>query len=125
MKLNIDCIRDILLYLEDRTTYNSMVTIYTNKVNELVDKYGTDTIKYHISQCNQYGYLLGCRAYDGGNQFNISDITPKAHEFIANIRNEKNWNKTKNILGKIGSFALEIVEKVATDVITTQIKNCL
>lgn len=125
MKLNVDCIRDILLYLENETTYNCAASILTNESNELTDKYGSDVIKYHVRQCDQYGYLLSCRAYDAGDQFLISDITPKAHEFIANTRNDKNWTKTKNTLNKIGSFALDVAERVASAVVVAQINQHL
>lgn len=125
MKLNVDCIRDILLYLENKTTFNCATSIFTNEENELTNKYGSEVLKYHIRQCDQYGYLLNCRAYDAGDQFLISDITPKAHEFISNTRSEKNWIKTKNALGKIGSFALDVVERVASAVVVAQINQHL
>ncbi len=125
MKLNIECIRDILLYLEKETVYETATTIFTDKENELTNKYGSNVIRYHIRQCDQYGYLLNCRVYDAGDQFLISDITPKAHEFIANTRNDKNWTKVKNTLNKIGSCALDIVERVASAVVVAQINQHL
>ena len=37
---------------------------------------------------------------------------------LANIRNDNNWNKTKNIAKQMGSFSLETLKDVASNVIS-------
>jgi hypothetical protein len=38
------------------------------------------------------------------------------HDLLDNIRPEKTWNKTKNILQKVGDFSLKIMSQVAGEV---------
>lgn len=84
MKLNPDCIRDILLSVEEicdmQNIYDSL-----NDKPPLLDKYSENDIEYHARQCNLSGFLLGYREGSQGG-FSINDLTPKGHEFLANTR---------------------------------------
>lgn len=52
MKLNPDCIRDLLLDVEAKSTFDNVV-IYSEEEDEpLFNKYGVDTVFYHIRQAD-------------------------------------------------------------------------
>nr|WP_242851552.1 DUF2513 domain-containing protein [Clostridium sp. DMHC 10] len=58
----------------------------------------------------------------GGNCL-IHDLSPYGHEFLANIRSDTNWSKTKEIASKVGSFSLDALSKIAVSVVTSLIKG--
>ena len=55
----------------------------------------------------------------------ISDLTVAGHNFVSNIRNDKNWNKIKEISNNIGSTSIntliEISEKLILKLIDKEI----
>jgi Hypothetical protein (DUF2513). len=55
----------------------------------------------------------------------ISDLTVAGHNFVSNIRNDKNWNKIKEISNSIGSTSInaliEISEKLISKLIDKEI----
>ncbi|MDE1523310.1 DUF2513 domain-containing protein [Ligilactobacillus salivarius] len=124
MKLNPDCIRDILLVVEDKSSFSNAVWFEDLKSSNLVEKYDLETIFYHIRQAFEAGFLLDVKNFAGGN-FYIKDLSPKGHEFLANIRKDNNWSKTKEIANKVGSFSLKTLTTIASNVVTSSINHHL
>lgn len=128
MRLNPDCIRDILLSLEQLIITGGM-TFTFNDFEELreylhLEAYTADEIEYHLRQCDMNGMLVGASfSLDGG--FNIRDLSPHAHEFLANIRSKSTYNIVKDILLKAGVFSLKAVVDVAASVATKHISEGL
>ena len=58
MKLNIDCIKDILTKTEDVTDFVQKFFYESKKVNELFPGYTHDEIIYHINQASESGSLV-------------------------------------------------------------------
>lgn len=58
----------------------------------------------------------------------ISDLTVAGHNFVSNIRNDKNWNKIKEISNNVGSTSIntliEISEKLISKLIDKEISLC-
>lgn len=122
MKLNPDCIRDILLSVEDACDYSRTMQYQKNTDIQRLQKYSHDEIIYHIKQCNLSGLILGVHAYDGGITISISDLSPTGHAFLANVRKDTIWNSTKSIAAKIGSKSLDALMQISSNVITELIK---
>jgi hypothetical protein len=137
MKLNPDCIRDILLTVEAESGYNKGFYFHPNTPEskkwedfDYLKKYQYEEVCYHLRQCDDTGYF-SCRGHKKaltfwlGNGFVVDDLSPKGHEFLNNIREDTNWKKTKEKAKSIGSLALSVLEKIATSVISTQINSAL
>ena len=123
MKLNPDCIRDLLLDVEAKSTFDNVV-IYNEETDEpLFDKYGVDTVFYHIRQADYAGFFIGEVTYTFDLSAIIIDLSPEAHEFLANIRQDTNWNKTKSIASKVGSFSLNVLKEISVEVISKVISD--
>ena len=124
MKLNPDCIRDVLRTVEENTDgispfeYNKDEGFYQH-----LTSYDHSEILYHIIQCDLADLITGCQILDMGDAILVSDISPKGHDFLANIRKDTIWNKTKEIAGKVGSSSLSALVQIATDVVTELIKS--
>lgn len=123
MRLNPDCIRDVLLTVENNTDYSK--SWYFNKEN-LLEKplcnYSSDEVIYHISQCYKAGLIDGCKFYDGGIAGTVGDLSPSGHQFLADIRSDSVWNNVKEVSKKVGSNSLQAISQIATGVITEIIK---
>ena len=54
----------------------------------------------------------------------IRDLSPKAHEFLANIRNDNNYKNIIEIAAKkIGSTTLSVIQQVASIYIQKKIEH--
>lgn len=122
MKLNPDCIRDILFVVENNATYSNDVSEETI-FKELDSKYPREEILYHVRQCEHSGLFLQVVHYFGG--FSIQDLSPYGHQFINDIRQDNNWNRTKDIAKNVGSFSLDVLKDISSQVIATLISNQL
>lgn len=110
MRLNPDCIRDILMAVE---THSDFCTQAEYKVEDPFPEFSCYTheeILYHIRQCEESGLITEVHYYDGGKHTDISDLTPTGHEFLANIRNDSIWKK---VISKGSGASLSILMELA------------
>ena len=144
MRLNYDCVRDIMLWAETITTPNRFAVyvdldslkrnsyVYLKESDkpvpnrpqqELLEKYSNDVLVYHINYCLKAhlleGQLLGLVEYK------IDDLTPEGHQFMANIRSDTVFNKTKEIGKKLGVESLYGIARIAEGIIAETIKAYL
>lgn len=120
MKLNQDCIRDILIYLEENLSYND--NFLATDID--IDKYTVEDILYTISLLNEAGYI-NATAVNGFayNNFFIKSLTMSGHELLNNIRDNSVWKKTKEATSKFASVSLKLLSSVASSVLTNMINE--
>lgn len=125
MRLNPDCIRDILLTIEETVTYSEMFHFYAeNNAYPRLQSYEGEEILYHLRQCEYDGFFSDCKFTLDGTCL-VLDLSPKAHKFLADIRTDTIWNKTKETAKSVGSFSLDILVKIASSVVTSMINSAL
>lgn len=123
MRLNPDCIRDILLSVEETTRIDVMYIYELNeRAGTRLGMYDNEEIRYHVRQCDMAGLITGYQEWNGGEYIKIHDLKPAGHEFLANIRSDSVWNKTKKIAAEIGVGSLQAIVQIAGAVITEIIK---
>ena len=123
MKLNNDCIRDILLALEEICTFNT--TFYYDRdesVPSRLSKYSDEEIVYHIRQCALANLILDVHFYPD-DTIDIADLSPSGHEYLANIRSDNIWNKTKKVASEIGATSLSAMVQISSEIIMAIIKS--
>lgn len=128
MRLNPDCIRDILLTVEEKLGYRQFMKFNTKTVSEFerLIKYDYEEVLYHANQCHLAGLLINATFFmSTSDGFHVGDLSPIGHEFLANIRADSNWNKTKEIAKKVGSYSLDALAKIAIGVVTASINKQL
>lgn len=126
MRLNPDCIRDILLTIENATSYTEGWDFDSDSMNEpLLASYSLEEIIYHVSQCKKSGLIDGCEIYYAGTSCSVSDLSPYGHQFLSDIRSDTVWNNVKEVSKKVGSNSLQAIVQIATGVITEIIKSQL
>lgn len=96
----------------------------SEKSFEYLEHYTHDEIMYHIRQCEFSNLIIKVSYFMGGGCL-ITDLSPIGHEFIANIRLDTNWNKTKDIAKSVGSYSLNSLTQIATGVIANLINSKL
>lgn len=125
MKLDIDCVRDILLTIEEETDFETMFGYLKDEVDKYpyLRKYSHDQIIYHISQCDKSNLIDSVRYTDNGDFTMIDDLSPLGHEFLANIRSDDIWPGVKAVSQKVGSSSLSAIAQIASSVVTQIIKS--
>ena len=98
MKLNLECCRDIMLYIEENQGLKSNgipESFHARDLPESIsEKYGSDEIVYYnLKQLYDGKYISLKDPNCSPRHYVVSDITPKGHEFIATIRSDKIWKK--------------------------------
>lgn len=123
MKLNYDCFRDILLYLEN-SSYNETVSF--SSIKETLSEYDEETLSYTCIKLNEANMIDGHFVrYDGANMpivHSITDITILGHEFLSEIHEDTVWNGVKSVANKIGATSVSALTQIASSVVTELIK---
>lgn len=139
MKLNLDCVRDILLCVESNTglrkgcsfvdftlenspIFHDEVTTPPDYQLELLKKYEIDELIYHINYCSDADLIITSDEF-APYILLVMDLTPQGHEFIANIRNESVWDKVKSTSAKIGIASVPAVIEIASKVASSLIRS--
>lgn len=123
MKLNPDCVRDVLLAIEE-TELDEHISPAT--LHSSLPQYSEEEIEYTCLMLDDGGYLhvmtvnLPMRSVPGVKS--ISSLTYAGHEFIANIRKDTVWSGVKDIATKIGTTSLPGLTQIAANVVTELIK---
>ena len=135
MRLNLDCVRDILLCAEKNTgLYKSCYFVdfgppgHEDFIDDdiivppyqldLSKKYSNEELIYHVQYCIDSG-LLADSDYITNETIQVEDLTPSGHEFLANIRSDSVWNKTKSAAAKIGVSSIPAVLELASKIVMT------
>lgn len=146
MKLNIDCVRDVMLWVEAITTPTQLASyvntdavdsddgfLYINADDrpmpnaaqkKLLEKYSNETLVYHLHYCIEAKLLAEFDSPDG-NIIVIKDLTPLGHDFIGNIRHDPVFQKVKTVLNLLGVKSLEAAIQASSLVVTEIIKKAI
>lgn len=121
MKLNKDCVRDLMLYVEDNLSFGSQLDV--SQIDNL--DYSTEDISYTALKLYEAGYInaLISDYIDGSSYILIQSITWSGHKFLDNIRDGKIWSTTKSIASKFSSVSISMIENIASQVITNLINK--
>ena len=124
MKLNMDCIRDILIAVESMD-YGDVYTV--SKLHDDISNYSEHELEYHCRQLIDAGFLDALAINVMGSPFpqvaRIKDLTFSGHQFLADIRSDTTWNKTKDIAKSVGVESLHAIKDIAVGVVTSVIQN--
>lgn len=126
MRLNPDCVRDILLTVENN---DFGVHMSLDKLCEKLPNYSREEIHYCCLKLDEGGFLevisLPMMRQTMPDIKTIKDLTFEGHEFLADIRSDNAWNKTKSIAKQVGSFSVHALRDIAAHVIKEIIKEYL
>lgn len=114
MRLNHDCVRDLLLTIEssEKQDYLHFEEI---KDSPLMKSYQSDEIIYCFKKLLEKKFVNGQSFKGDGVTFGfvVADLTWDGHEFLDNIRDNHVWKETKAISSKVASASLSVLADVA------------
>lgn len=121
--MDIDCIRNILLQVEE-----TPFTVYRDSDEDdekdsglsFIDKYDDKTLLYHINLANELGLIKASICI---GMSSVLDLSAQGHLFLADIREENVWNKTKEISKQVGASSLDTVKQIAVNVVSSLISG--
>lgn len=125
MRLNPDCMRDVLLVAEENLPLNGSLPM--SDLLPLLPGYSEDEITYTCLKLNEANLLnIFKTPYPGGTFVNdIREITYNGHQFLENIRNQSTWETVKQKLSLLGSSSVPVIMSVASQVILNKISSSL
>lgn len=122
MKLNYECMRDVLIFLEENLTVDcdgelSFGLICLDDLYGELSQYSNEDIYYSVFNLKQAEFL-SCSPDDEPiyKIYSIDYITFKGHEFLSEIRDNDKWKNVKSILGNVKTFSLSAISAVAEGV---------
>lgn len=118
MRLNPDCIRDILLTLDKKLIPDENGTVAPLDKNDILEidslsKYPQHEILYTINHLFDDGMLKKGKRYIRDSFSPVADITSKGYELIDEISSNGKWNKIKSALKSVGEITASAILNVA------------
>lgn len=136
MKLNKECIRDMLIYIEEHCVFEDVPTFERRmrevSWNELVNApelsiYSEDDKRYTVQKLFEgrfiEGWVIPKNCFHRFSHAYIRELTLQGHRLIDNMRPEPVWDQTKGVLKKIGDFSLDVMSQVAGEVMAAYVKG--
>lgn len=132
MKLNISCIRDSLLYLEEWLVLTDNLEYQSLSLEEICQggsmlKYSLPELAYTLTKMEEAGFINATIEFanDSIDFLEISSITYAGHQFLDSIRPESTWNKIHSISEKTGLKSVSAIMEIANILLPETIKSVL
>jgi len=134
MRLNPNCIRAVLLYVEENAKFTTRADSIKKPTNIVfhdlynspeLKKFSEDDVYYSVLKLFEGQYISGTLQLRGNVTImycDIDGITLEGHDLLDNIRDNSVWNKTKESLSGVASVSLKIMSKVAGAVAAEYVK---
>lgn len=126
MKLDYDCIRDVLLICEDKLQLTSNLSWEIMNLStfcSFLSKYSREEIAYTLILLDEAGYV-DCQVVE--SDWNIIDIrvsrlTYCGHEFLSSIHSGSIWKKVLKIINDLGPVSLPIIQNIASQLLLSSL----
>ena len=137
MKINEECVRDVLDYLVNnlhlvivRNIKGDFNSIDLLELMQYFDgEYTHEDVWYSVYNLEQSGYIETNNIRENSKSAfahaNISNVTHRGHEFYESIKPQSVWKKTKSVISKVGVHTLGFIETVAHDVAVESAKQLI
>ena len=126
MRLNPDCIRAVLLRLEE-LPYHAEISI--PDLSNQIEEFSKEEVEYTCLKLYEAGFILATPlprpSIKHREVFSILDISYAGHQFIETVRDPKAWRSIKKGCASVGNFALKTISAVAEGVTTAAIQRFL
>jgi len=127
MKLNHDCVRSVLLDIEEKHKMGIFLTMEDFIEDSHSSKFSKEDITYSIFKLDEAKFTNTTLTWNSGEivYFSTGSLTWEGHKFLDNIRDNGVWKDTKGVLSKFSSTSISIVSDVASSVILKLVEKQL
>ncbi|MGR7976550.1 DUF2513 domain-containing protein [Bacillus velezensis] len=117
MKLDQNCVRELLLELEEKLTLTDHIHISEIRVLKTYEQYGEETTFYTILKLIEANFINGKPLFADGSIYSIgiSSLTWDGHVFLDNIRDTAVWAATKEKTKQLTSVSMTLLAGIAQD----------
>lgn len=133
MTLNYDCIRDVLLYLEDTLGYTNDIVAMTHKrltietICSDLPSYSKEDIQYTVEKLFEARYIRIVDITHNKQNYIVNgyvdDITWDGFNFLNNIREKSIWEATKRGAKKVGAMSVSAISMISFEIIKAIVTN--
>lgn len=120
MKLNHDCVRDLMLEIEEVHIVDETILLKEFSKFQTVQTYGFQETYYAVQKLREENLIIFHMRKDAQGvflEFWLDGLTYNGHSYLDNIRSDSIWKSVKSTLGKLGTnVALPIAIEIATAV---------
>lgn len=118
MKLNHDCVRDLLLEIEEVHIVDETIFFEGFSKFQTVQTYGFQETYYAVQKLREEDLIIFHKRKDAQRtflEFRLDGLTYKGHSYLDNIRSTSSWQSVKSTLKKLGSdVGLPVVVELAS-----------
>lgn len=135
MQLNPDCMRAVMLEIEQQWTLGrgnngklSMGSINLQNLCNLLPNFSEEDIFYSLFNLEQAEYLSVSISFTNARVVTSCDvkyITYQGHEFLNRIRDDKRWSVVKSGISAIRDYSLSAITSIAEGVVNAAINSYL
>ncbi len=125
MKLEHECVRDVLLTSEEETGLNDILQNEDIYEAPRLKKYEEEDIIYTIKKLIEANYIhADVMMHSEGNMAMMKNLTYEGHLFLDNIKDDGIWNKAKEQAKKISSgVSISVISGIALSILENQYKS--
>lgn len=129
MRLNPECIRDIMFYLEEHLSFSDELEPIGISIYEI-----DENLSYSIQEITNTVLALGEAKFidiaklsfnNRINELTVLRITFSGYQFIESVRPASIWEKVKSVGYKAGSMSISVIMQIATSVLTSKVNSLL
>ena len=119
MKLDLNCVRDILFLCEKSLGLNddlSWKCLRLSDFDKQITKYSKETIAYTLVLLHEADYI-NCNVIESDDRLiniYVNRLTYVGHEFIETIRPDSVWEKIISSITAIGSASLPVIQSLGS-----------
>lgn len=130
MKLDYDCLRSLLLKLEDFENLDDDLHYQYTTLNDMAEalpEFPKNMIAYTTLKAKE-GNLINASIMNADGCIyacTYSSLTYDGHQFLDNVRNNNIWNKTKSIAKELGCTSLRSLLSISEKIILAMIQSQL
>lgn len=129
MKLSMECIRSVMLILEENLTFDEKdeslekIHLSLEQLCDFMPEYSKADIFYSLYNLDQAGYVDISVRWASGEVYSctISDVTYSGHEFLERIRDGAKWKKVKAAASAVRDYSLSAISSIAEGITSAAI----
>lgn len=128
MKLNLNTIRTLLLYLEENLTVSEdgFEEIDYTQISEDTNIAIPETINT-LKVLDEAGFIqtIGNYGDNSIDELSVFRITYDGYQFIDSIRPMPRWKKILKVIAIVGSSSLNVVSPIASQLLSSEISEAI
>jgi len=119
MKLNHECVRDLLLTIEEEVPFNGLLRLDRLEQFSTLSNYSHEEILYCLSKLHEAKFIHAkeIRFLEGLKDIYVQELTWDGHAFLDNIRDPKVWKKVKEKASFLKSVSISMLGELGSNVV--------